>query len=192
MSFIETLVILVVAVVVLGPKRLPAAARKLGHWMGVLRRAGDEFKRQLMMMDQTVERSVNHATDELERLVPADEELKAAVQFPELEEALRMPPPVSPDDELAQAPVPGGLMPPAAEPAVAHPAAPEAVEAVPAAPEAAPSAEVEEPPTAPAAAQSAPVVAPVKATEAVPARGVEVRAGVRSLGLSKGAGKEGR
>lgn len=185
MSFIETLVILVVAVVVLGPKRLPAAARKLGHWMGVLRRAGDEFKRQLMMMDQTVERSVNHATDELERLVPADEELKAAVQFPELEEALRMPPPVSPDDALAQAPVPGGLMPPAAEPAAAHPAAPEAVEA-------APAAEVEEPPTAPAAAQSAPVVAPVKAAEAVPARGVEVRAGVRSLGLSKGAGKEER
>ena len=44
MSFLETLVILLVAVVVLGPKRLPEAARKVGHWMGVLRRASDEFK----------------------------------------------------------------------------------------------------------------------------------------------------
>lgn len=176
MSFIETLVILVVAVVVLGPKRLPAAARKLGHWMGVLRRAGDEFKRQLMMMDQTVEQSVNHATDELERLVPADEELKAAVQFPELAEALRMPPPLSPDDVLAQAPVPGGLTPPTP--------APEAIE-VPA-PEAPKAVEV------PAAVEPEPAEAPVKAPEAASVRGVEVRTGVRSLGLSKGVGKEGR
>ena len=63
MSFLETLVILLVAVVVLGPKRLPEAARKVGHWMGVLRRASDEFKQQLMTMDQALEKQVNTAVN---------------------------------------------------------------------------------------------------------------------------------
>ncbi|MGN0885925.1 MAG: twin-arginine translocase TatA/TatE family subunit [Candidatus Spyradenecus sp.] len=107
MSFLETLVILLVAVVVLGPKRLPEAARKVGHWMGVLRRASDEFKQQLMTMDQTLEKQVNAAvntsTGELDNLLPTDEELAQAMDF--------APPPLSPDDVLATAPVPGGLAP---------------------------------------------------------------------------------
>ena len=107
MSFLETLVILLVAVVVLGPKRLPEAARKVGHWMGVLRRASDEFKQQLMTMDQALEKQVNAAvntsTGELDHLLPSDEELAQAMDFG--------PPPLSPDDVLATAPVPGGLAP---------------------------------------------------------------------------------
>ena len=107
MSFLETLVILLVAVVVLGPKRLPEAARKVGHWMGVLRRASDEFKQQLMTMDQALEKQVNTAvntsTGELDNLLPTDEELAQAMNF--------APPPLSPDDLLATAPVPGGLAP---------------------------------------------------------------------------------
>ena len=107
MSFLETLVILLVAVVVLGPKRLPEAARKVGHWMGVLRRASDEFKQQLMTMDQALEKQVNTAvnasTGELDNILPTDEELAQAMNF--------APPPLSPDDLLATAPVPGGLAP---------------------------------------------------------------------------------
>ncbi|MGN0891406.1 MAG: twin-arginine translocase TatA/TatE family subunit [Candidatus Spyradenecus sp.] len=120
MSFLETLVILLVAVVVLGPKRLPEAARKVGHWMGVLRRASDEFKQQLMTMDQALETQVNAAvnasTGELDNLLPTDEELAQAMDF--------APPPVSPDDALASAPVPGGLAPtpPPAEEKPAEPA----------------------------------------------------------------------
>ena len=91
MSFSETLIILLVAMIVLGPRRLPEAARKIGHWMGVVRRAGDEFKRQLMEMDQGVQDRLNTATGDLEKLVPTDEEL------------------ASPDDAWSAAPVPGGL-----------------------------------------------------------------------------------
>ena len=105
MSFLETLVILLVAVIVLGPKNLPAAARKMGHWMGVFRRASDEFKRQIMMMDQTVDQALNSATDELAPLVPTDEELGKA--FDALPEGA--PPPASPDDLWGQEPVSGGL-----------------------------------------------------------------------------------
>ena len=124
MSFLETLVILLVAVVVLGPKRLPEAARKVGHWMGVLRRASDEFKQQLMTMDQALETQVNAAvnasTGELDNLLPTDEELAQAMDFG--------PPPVSPDDVLASAPVPGGLAP-TPTPAEEKPAEPEAASA---------------------------------------------------------------
>ena len=45
------LVIAVIAFVVLGPKEMPVAMRKLARYMGRFRRMLDEFKRQLMSMD---------------------------------------------------------------------------------------------------------------------------------------------
>lgn len=81
MSFTETLVILIVAVIVFGPKRLPEMARKLGRWSGMLRRAKDEFMRQLSTMDQTVGDTLNSATGELDNLLPTDEELGQATDF---------------------------------------------------------------------------------------------------------------
>lgn len=63
----EWLVLLGVVLIVVGPKNLPSAARKLGQIMSTLRRAADEFKRQLMAMDQevrqTVEREINSAVE---------------------------------------------------------------------------------------------------------------------------------
>ena len=131
MSFAETLVILLVAVIVLGPKRLPEAARKLGHWMGVLRRASDEFKRQIMEMDQVAEDTLNSSTGDLDHLLPTDEEWNQATDFgmdevgeAERAQELGAPPASSPDDALAEEPVSGGLLPekPEAEEAVAPPA----------------------------------------------------------------------
>ena len=43
----ELLVILVVALIVLGPKRLPEIARSLGRGMAEFRRASNEFSRTL-------------------------------------------------------------------------------------------------------------------------------------------------
>ena len=57
----EWFVLLGVVLIVVGPKNLPAAARKLGQVMTNLRRAADEFKRQLMSMDQEVRSTVNDA-----------------------------------------------------------------------------------------------------------------------------------
>lgn len=56
----EWLVLLGVVLIVVGPKNLPAAARKLGQIMSTLRRAADEFKRQLMAMDQEVRQTVEN------------------------------------------------------------------------------------------------------------------------------------
>ena len=57
----EWFVLLGVILIVVGPKNLPSAARKLGQIMTNLRRAADEFKRQLMSMDQEVRNTVNDA-----------------------------------------------------------------------------------------------------------------------------------
>ncbi len=55
----EWLLLLAVILVVVGPKNLPSAARKIGQIMSQLRRAADEFKRQLMTMDEEVHRAVD-------------------------------------------------------------------------------------------------------------------------------------
>jgi sec-independent protein translocase protein TatB len=60
----EWLVLLGVVLIVVGPKNLPAAARKMGQIMSTLRRAADEFKRQVMSMDQEVSKAVNEATSD--------------------------------------------------------------------------------------------------------------------------------
>ena len=48
----EWVVLFVVVLIVVGPKRLPAVARKVGRTMEMFRRAADEFKDQLLNMDQ--------------------------------------------------------------------------------------------------------------------------------------------
>ena len=60
----EWFVLLGVVLIVVGPKNLPAAARKLGQVMTNLRRAADEFKRQLMSMDQEVRKTVDEAVSD--------------------------------------------------------------------------------------------------------------------------------
>ena len=165
MSFSETLIILLVAMLVLGPRRLPEAARKIGHWMGVVRRAGDEFKRQLMTMDQGVESRLNAATGDLENLVPTDEELgaeidRAVTEAEQTYDSQNLPPPAaSPDDAWGAAPIPGGL------PHEAPPPPPPAAETQPPPP----------PEPKPAAKQQAP---------AAPKRRADQPPAPRSLGLS--------
>ncbi len=133
MSFTETLVILVVAMIVLGPKKLPSAARKVGHWMGMLRRASDEFKRQVMSMDQQLDDRLNAAAGDLDALAPTDEELAKQVNdtLDEVEAALGAPPDHSPDDDWDAEPVPGGLPPdpPPSAPEPPEPAPPPREEA---------------------------------------------------------------
>jgi len=60
----EWLVLLAVVLVVIGPKNLPSAARKMGQILSQLRRAADEFKRQIMTMDQEVTRAVDDVKKE--------------------------------------------------------------------------------------------------------------------------------
>ena len=57
----EWFVLLAVILVVVGPRRLPEAARKFGRWTSKLRRAKDAFMRQLMELDQGVDDTFRRA-----------------------------------------------------------------------------------------------------------------------------------
>ena len=48
LGFGEIIVVLVVALLVLGPEGLPKAARTIGRFMGELRRTGDELRAELL------------------------------------------------------------------------------------------------------------------------------------------------
>ena len=72
----EWLVLLAVLLVVMGPKRLPATARKIGSYYSKFRRAADSFKRQLMDMDYEMERELRKA----------EQEVEDAAKIPELNE----------------------------------------------------------------------------------------------------------
>ena len=60
----EWLVLLAVILIIVGPKNLPSAARKVGEIMSKLRRAADEFKRQLMTMDEEMKKTADEIKKE--------------------------------------------------------------------------------------------------------------------------------
>ena len=117
-GFGEWFVLLAVVLIVVGPKKLPGAARKLGQFYNRFRRAAEGFKRQIMDMDA----EINRIAEETART--ADDAFKV-----EGEEAKAEP---TPEAELF--PYPG--YEPTPEAPAAEAAAPEAPAAEAAAPEA--------------------------------------------------------
>ena len=69
----EWLVLLAVLLIVMGPKRPPSTARKIGSYYSKFRRAADSFKRQLMDMDLEMERELRKAEEEARRAVEIPE-----------------------------------------------------------------------------------------------------------------------
>jgi Tat protein translocase TatB subunit len=59
-SLAELLFILVIALIVLGPERLPEVARTLAGWIRQIREASDDIQRTLMIEDQGSADSENH------------------------------------------------------------------------------------------------------------------------------------
>ena len=67
-GFGEWFVLLAVVLVVVGPKRLPSAARTFGQYYAKFRRAAENFKRQLIDMDTEFTR----AAQEVEEKPPVE------------------------------------------------------------------------------------------------------------------------
>jgi len=52
----ELLIILIVALIVLGPRRLPEVARKLGRGLAAFRRTSEDLRRSILLDDETAHR----------------------------------------------------------------------------------------------------------------------------------------
>ena len=73
-GFGEWFVLLAVVLIVVGPKRLPETARKLGQYYAKFRRAAENFKRQLLDMDTEFPRAAEGVANEVQKSVEIPEE----------------------------------------------------------------------------------------------------------------------
>lgn len=60
----ELILILALALIVLGPRRLPEIARALGKGLAEFRRATDEIKEELRQVEEEIEQASHQATPE--------------------------------------------------------------------------------------------------------------------------------
>jgi sec-independent protein translocase protein TatB len=83
-SLADSVVLFFLALVLLGPKKLPALARELGKWIGEFRRASNEFKMQM--------------EEELRLAEQEDRNKKIAA----MEAAAPVPPAIAPASEISE------------------------------------------------------------------------------------------
>ena len=76
-GFTEMAVIAVIALVVLGPERLPVVARKLGRLFGYSRRMFSKFQQEIMQETSDIERKVQSQLLAVKQTV---EETEAEIQ----------------------------------------------------------------------------------------------------------------
>lgn len=87
-GFSELVVIGIVALVVLGPQRLPEVARTAGRWMGRLRRLADEvkndFERELQSQELAELRKLKQEIEQTREILeqPLDPAAKARAELP--------------------------------------------------------------------------------------------------------------
>ena len=79
----EWFTLLAVVLIVVGPRKLPATARKIGQYYSKFRRAAESFKRQLMDMDTEFDRAVAGAESSAKEAftVEGDEASAEPVQY---------------------------------------------------------------------------------------------------------------
>jgi len=109
----ELLLIVIVAVVVIGPKDLPAALRAAGRWMGKIRRVSGHFRAGVdaMIREAEMEEMEKKWAEQNARIMakyPAAETEAAATAHPGVSAEARMEPlpPENPTTDEPQLPLP--------------------------------------------------------------------------------------
>ena len=67
-SFGEWTLLIVVFLIVMGPRKIPQTARTLGNYYSKLRRAADAFKRQLMDLETEFNKAATEAESEVKEV----------------------------------------------------------------------------------------------------------------------------
>ena len=67
----ELLLILLIALLVLGPERMPKVARDVGKVMGELRRTSDELREEFLNADRAINKALDVADDHPAASAPA-------------------------------------------------------------------------------------------------------------------------
>ena len=58
-GWFEILVIVVLAILIIGPKDLPIVLKKIGGWMGSVKRYFNEIQKNVTNMESTVEKEIS-------------------------------------------------------------------------------------------------------------------------------------
>lgn len=85
-GFLEILVILIIALLVIGPERMPEVARKLGSFMGKTRRFINQMKEDSPIKDTVQEvQSAMNLEEEKQKINNIGKELEQGLNFNEME-----------------------------------------------------------------------------------------------------------
>jgi sec-independent protein translocase protein TatB len=100
----ELLVIAAVALIVLGPDKLPGAMRSVGRVMGELRRISGGFQDELRRALEDAEREGDDDDDDIRRADRGESELQLPSELPPIEPLKRLPsvkaePPIDDDGD---------------------------------------------------------------------------------------------
>lgn len=85
-GFGEWFILLAVVLVVVGPKKLPSAARTIGNYYSRFRRAADSFKRQLMDMETEFSKAAEEAEKGVDDAFKIDGDESSAVPSEEYDD----------------------------------------------------------------------------------------------------------
>jgi Tat protein translocase TatB subunit len=100
----ELIIILAVALIVLGPKKLPEVARSLGRGLAQFRRASEDLRRSILVEDDYPEQdestqTLPYSSSQQRTVPPSETELEAPASGSEPAEDAPTPPASGPDTE---------------------------------------------------------------------------------------------